>query len=971
MRNVLFSITFACSAAAVTASTAHASARWRAYPNGAQNVYARVSNEYLLIAPVAGDDVGELSSALAKATTAGALADLRPLVRERVLVRVRGLEPGTLEALAGRLVEQGVVSGAWPALERNGGVAFVDDTVAVRLSGQPDTAALEKAGLALEGQAVLPGVYRARATAGDAISASQAARRLPQVVWAEPDLVRDVKLNGTVPNDPELGAQWHLDNADDVGDIDANAAWALTTGDPSIVIGIFDTGTDLDHPDLVTNIVGGFDAADADDVADAECGGSQDGAGPAGSCPRDRPFRESHGTAVAGLSAARGANDVNGAGVCPDCALYPVRLIAESGGLRSLGNAETFRRAADAGLSVINNSWGPNLSRFFPLSQAEREAFDYVTRDARDGRGVVVLFAAGNDYFTPADANPYASYPDNVTVSASTRKDDFACYSDYGDVVAIAAPSQGCFDGEPGIATTDFQGPEGYSASEFTNGFGGTSAASPIAAGLAALVLSANPTLTAQQVKLVLQMSADKVVADKNPWQQQFGVDLAAEFAYDARGFSKGFGFGRINAAAAVALALNAPPQTAGVCDDLCPQCFDGRCAPPCATDDECPAASRCVDVGEGRMGCVVPKPAPTAPGQPCTAECAACIPTIDSNFAGAEVCTTTCEDDAGCPFGFDCRAVDAEGGPAKLCIPGNKECGLPFDDVRCQSELAVSGNGTTYCSCECLPGTPGACPEGFVCEPALCQQRGQTIQCEPTSENRANYFPSCFPDPNFRRPCTGHSDCASGLFCIDGECAPDQEEGGCDACIVCTRDADCAAGESCVDTTRGLHCLPSCRADDDCPASTVCVNVPGPADFHCVNENYQTKGICPRSWRCEQPGRCFSDADCDEGVACVERACEGGESQVDAAPADAEVADAAPIDAGPPDAAAPDAETVEPDANDDTASERAASGGCSARPTTAHSAWGWLALSLVGVAARRRQRLRGSRSTSCSSSAR
>jgi MYXO-CTERM domain-containing protein len=164
---------------------------------------------------------------------------------------------------------------------------------------------------------------------------------------------------------------------------------------------------------------------------------------------------------------------------------------------------------------------------------------------------------------------------------------------------------------------------------------------------------------------------------------------------------------------------------------------------------------------------------------------------------------------------------------------------------------------------------------------------------------------------------------------------------------------------------------LPSCRADDDCPASTVCVNVPGPADFHCVNENYQTKGICPRSWRCEQPGRCFSDADCEEGVACIERACEGGEPQVDAAPADAEVADAAPVDAGPPDAVAPDAESIEPDANGDTASERAASGGCSARPTTAHSAWGWLALSLVGVAARRRQRLRGSRSTICSSSAR
>jgi subtilisin family serine protease len=982
LRNVLFSFCFIASGLATVATPADAAPRWRAYPNGQGEVFARLSKEYLLVAPRPELGLDTLAEYVAKAAPGGALAEMRTLVRGRVVLRIRGLKDEDLVALGARLQSDGVVTGAWPALERNGGVIFSDDAVALSTETAPTTAVLEKFGLEFEGASTLPGVYRARALDGDGVGAARRARALPGVRWAEPDLIRDVKLLA-IPNDPELAAQWHLENEAGVGDIDAQAAWATTTGDPSVVIGIFDTGTDLDHPDLVTNIVGGFDAADNDDDAEAECGASQDGAGPSRNCPGNAPFRESHGTAVAGLSAARGSNDLHGAGVCPDCALYPVRLIAEGNGFRSLGNAETFRRAAEAGLSVINNSWGPNLSRFFPLSEAERESFDFVTRDARDGRGVVVLFAAGNDFFTPATSNPYASYPDHMTVSASTRTDDFACYSDYGDVIAIAAPSQGCFDGESGIATTDYVGSDGYAGGDFTNGFGGTSAASPIAAGLAGLVLSANPNLTAQQVKLVMQMSADKIIADKNPWEARYGVNLAEEFAYDEHGFSQGFGYGRINAATAVRVARENPPQVAGVCDDLCPRCFEGRCAPACVEDAECPGAARCIDVGEGTLGCAIPRPAPTAAGEPCGMDCAACVPSIDSAFEQVEICTTTCEDDTGCPFGFDCRAVDDDPSVPKLCIPGSKECGLPFDDVRCFSNVAVSGGGTTYCSCECLPDSPGACPEGFVCSPALCQQRDQqTIECEGTSENRANYFPVCVPDPNFRRPCESHGDCGAALFCIDGQCAPDQEPGGCDACITCTRDNDCAAGESCVDTTRGLHCLPSCRRDADCPGSMLCVNIPGPADFHCVNDNFQTKGICPRSWRCEVPGRCFSEDDCADGVACTDRVCEDF-SEVDAGAPDAAPADATPaeVDAGPADAAPVDSEDagpgeadalIEPDADtDDDGSERSSnSGGCTSRP--GRPATTFLAPVLLGLlGAALRQRRRGKRATISASSTR
>ena len=127
---------------------------------------------------------------------------------------------------------------------------------------------------------------------------------MPGVVWAEPDLIRHVSTMA-IPNDPEFENQWHLESPNNQGDINVSAAWDTTYGNPDIVIAIFDNGFDMDHPDLAPNIIGGFDAIDGDNDPEAECIENFDGAGPAGSCPNNRPFRASHGTAVAGLAAAR------------------------------------------------------------------------------------------------------------------------------------------------------------------------------------------------------------------------------------------------------------------------------------------------------------------------------------------------------------------------------------------------------------------------------------------------------------------------------------------------------------------------------------------------------------------------------------------------------------------------------------------------------------------------------------------
>ena len=953
------------SAAAAATPTAASRWDWRAYPNATMaegRTGFDVAQQWLLLAPADGVGFGRLKAEIPGLAKGARVETVRGLVHGRIIVQVSGLPPAALHTLADTLVSQGLVADAWPGLQRSTGIGFTDDHLDFRSprSLEDLQADLVKAGVTGVTHSRLPGVYAGRALDGDAIRAAWALTETDGVDWAEPDLLRDVKVLD-IPDDPQLGEQWHLENPDGRGDINVMGAWAITTGTPDIRVAIFDTGVDLDHPDLVDNFNGGFDAADGDNIPEAGCSSSPDGLGPSQSCNQQQPYRESHGTAVSGLVAARGGNGINGAGVCPDCSLYPVRIIADQGGFRSLTSAEAFQRAGEDNISAINNSWGPNLTRFFPLSSAERQSLDFVTRDARGGLGIPVLFAAGNDFLTPATANPYASYEGVITVSASTQKDDFACYSDYGDVISIAAPSQGCFEGEGGIATTDYVGADGYSQGDFTNGFGGTSAACPIATGTAALILSANPGLTAQQVKEILQISAAKILADKDPWVQQVGLDLATEFAYDDHGFSRGFGYGRIDAAAAVQLAQDMPPLAGAACGDGCSRCFEERCAPDCQTDADCPGASRCLAMPDGGTGCALPHRAKTAPGEPCSHDCTQCVTTVDSQFESTSICTTGCPNgDADCPFGFDCRAL--ANGADPVCVPGNQECGEPWANVRCQSQVQVSGGGQDYCSCECIPGDPGACPTGFICSDVQCQQTQNAIVCAASSPQQANYLPMCIPDPNFRRPCSSHAECGGAMFCVDGTCAPDHGEGGCDLCTTCTGDVDCGEGETCVNVpARGPHCLRHCANADACPDHTICTNLPGPGGDFCVNENFNTKGICPSSWRCEQQDRCFLPSDCPEGVDCVDNTC--ANAMPDAAVPDAALPDAASPDATPAvDAGVVvDAATADQDAaltgadSGETGQEQTKkSGGCQMAPRGANPAL--LLLPMVALARRRRR---------------
>jgi subtilisin family serine protease len=239
--------------------------------------------------------------------------------------------------------------------------------------------------------------------------------------------------------------------------------------------------------------------------------------------------------------------------------------------LGSQQEANAFFWAASNGADVISCSWGPADGRWFdpadprhsvraPLPDSTRLAIDHAVTQGRDGKGCVVLFAAGNGN-EPVDLDGYASYEKVLAVAACNDRGKRSVYSDVGDAVFCSFPSNDfAFAAEgrpapltPGIWTTDVSGTGGYNPGSpatpargdakgnYTNAFGGTSSACPGAAGVTALVLARNPELSRDEVKDVLRRSCDQIDLEDGQWSPD--------------GHSPKYGHGRLNAETAVRLA--------------------------------------------------------------------------------------------------------------------------------------------------------------------------------------------------------------------------------------------------------------------------------------------------------------------------------------------------------------------------------------------------------------------------------
>jgi subtilisin family serine protease len=382
------------------------------------------------------------------------------------------------------------------------------------------------------------------------------------VEYCHPELVRERRKKAIFP------PQWHLKRSTVAGvQIDAHAnveaAHALTRGD-GITIAVIDDGFDIDHPEFAGS---GKIVAPRDATLRTSDPRPKD---PFGTGPDDA---ENHGTACAGVACASGTSGASG--VAPNARLMPIRMVS---GLGSVREAEAFRWAADNGADVISCSWGPADGRWWvasdprhtqvvPMPASTKLAIDYAIANGRGGKGCVVLFAAGNGN-EPVDNDGYASYANVIAVAACNDRGKRSVYSDVGRALWCAFPS-GDFGHAPfnhpepltpGIWTTDRRGFAGYnagsvadgdSAGHYTNSFGGTSSACPGAAGVAALVLSANPSLRWHEVKDVLKRACDRI-------DPQGG-------AYDANGHSRRYGHGRLNARTAVELAKPQPQNAVSV----------------------------------------------------------------------------------------------------------------------------------------------------------------------------------------------------------------------------------------------------------------------------------------------------------------------------------------------------------------------------------------------------------------------
>jgi subtilisin family serine protease len=367
------------------------------------------------------------------------------------------------------------------------------------------------------------------------------------VEFAHPELIRQIRRRGVFPG------QWHLKKMTVDGkaiDEHANveAAWALTRGEGT-TIAIVDDGVDIDHVEFSSpgKIVAPRDVTFASDDP--------------------RPGQgDNHGTACAGVAAADGRFGASGA--APAARLMPIRSVSDLG---SQQEADAFEWAADHGADVISCSWGPPDGRWWDptdprhnrnvrLPDATRLAIEYALTHGRNGLGCVITWAAGNGNES-VDNDGYASYPKVIAVAACNDSAKRSAYSDFGQAIWCAFPSNdGIPSKTPGIFTTDRTGSPGYNEGlesmgdidgDYTNDFGGTSSACPGVAGVAALILSRNPSLRHDEVKEIIKRSCDRIDT--------------AHGAYDSGGHSAFYGYGRINARTAVDLALPPQPSTVAI----------------------------------------------------------------------------------------------------------------------------------------------------------------------------------------------------------------------------------------------------------------------------------------------------------------------------------------------------------------------------------------------------------------------
>ncbi len=430
-------------------------------------------------------------------------------------------------------------------------------------------------------------------------SAAALAARSATGTAASP-LLASLAAKRSLPNDPFAPLQWHLlsrnqtvrttdGNLTAAPGIDLNVVpvWnypstntANSTRGRGVVIGIVDDGMEWSHPDLFANakkdLQYDWNGKDNDPKPDLLNG-------------------DDHGTACAGVAAARGNNRIGVSGVAPEAGLAGMRLIA--GEKTDLDEAEAMVWKMGQ-IHILSNSWGPP-DRGFILEAPDKltlSALKYAADFGRNGRGTIITFAGGNGRAPDLDRNgnlaladdglPIMAGSDNsnydgyansiytIAVGAVSSTGSQSDYSESGANLVVSAPSNTTDGTGLGIMTTDNKGGFGYNpgfsgngslstepdfrgSGDFSRWFGGTSSATPAVSGVVALMLEKNPALGWRDVQEILMRTATRVDKDDTDWITANRTSHVPGQPLVPFQFNHKYGAGLVNAAAAVNLAAS------------------------------------------------------------------------------------------------------------------------------------------------------------------------------------------------------------------------------------------------------------------------------------------------------------------------------------------------------------------------------------------------------------------------------
>jgi thermitase len=307
--------------------------------------------------------------------------------------------------------------------------------------------------------------YVAEGTPESTNSLLEALEANENVEYVQLDEMNDLYLN---PNDPLVPQLWGITK------IECQTAWNTSQG-KDIVVAVIDTGVDYNHPDIANNMWTNAAGNHGRDVSDGD----------------DDPLDfHGHGSHCAGTIAATINNAIGVVGVAPRAKIMAVKIFPNA--FDSVC-AEAIRFAVDNGAHVLSNSWGPTARK--PSNPAVEDAIDFAI-----AKGCVVVFAAGNSdddvqFYSPANR------PNVISVAATDINDQRAGFSNFGDIITIAAP---------GVNILSLK----MNTTLYTS-MNGTSMACPHVAGMAALLLAVTDQLTPDEVKTIIRDNADAIETDK------------------------------------------------------------------------------------------------------------------------------------------------------------------------------------------------------------------------------------------------------------------------------------------------------------------------------------------------------------------------------------------------------------------------------------------------------------------------